>query len=226
MAEIDVKRGHDTSRGTEEQGTRSSRGAQPGGGQRVQGERPGGLSTRGGSQALARQPGWGWPVRSLASPLELWSAGPFELMRRMSDEMDRMFQGFGGNIPGGNWMPAVEVTERQGNVVVRADLPGLGKDDVSVEATDEGLILSGERRQEHEEEEGGTYRSERSYGSFRRVIPLPEDAQLDHAQARFDNGVLEVTVPVPESSSRRRRIPITAAGTTATEQPAGNRSKG
>jgi HSP20 family protein len=145
------------------------------------------------------------------SPLELWNAGPFELMRRMSDEMDRMFQGWGAPTPAaGMWTPAVEVREREGKLVVCAELPGLNKNDVKVEATDEGLVIQGERRQEHEEREGGVYRSERSYGSFRRVIPLPEDAQLEQAQARFENGVLEVSIPVPQASARRRQIPISS----------------
>lgn len=72
------------------------------------------------------------------------------------------------------------------------------------------MVIEGERKREHEETSGGRYRSERSYGFFRRVIPLPEDAQVDQAQARFTNGVLEVTVPLPEQSARRRQIPISS----------------
>lgn len=60
--------------------------------------------------------------------------------------------------------------------MVTAELPGLSKDDVKVEATDEGLVIHGERRREHEETDRGMYRSECSYGSFRRVIALPEEA--------------------------------------------------
>jgi HSP20 family protein len=92
--------------------------------------------------------------------------------------------------------------------VVRADLPGLKREDVNIEVRDDELILSGERRSEHEESEGGYYRSERSYGSFYRSIPLPEGVDADTAKARFDNGVLEITMQAPQPSGRARRIQI------------------
>jgi HSP20 family protein len=70
------------------------------------------------------------------------------------------------------------------------------------------LVLEGERRREVEEERGGRYRSERSYGSFRRAIPLPEGADAEHAEAHFDSGVLEVAIPLPQDQMRTRRIEI------------------
>jgi len=126
--------------------------------------------------------------------------------------MARMLQGVAssGAAAGAVWLPPVEMEERDGKLVITADLPGLRQEDVRVEVTDEGLVLEGERKREHEESKGGVYRSERIYGYFRRVIPLPEDAQVEQAQARFENGVLEVTVPRPEQSARRRQIPIGA----------------
>jgi HSP20 family protein len=146
------------------------------------------------------------------SPFETLSTSPFGLMRRLTEEMDRMFT---GNWPGlregevGEWLPAVEITERDGKILVRADLPGINKDDVKVELNDGILTIEGERKQEHEEESQGFRRSERRYGRFSRSIPLPEGANLDQARAQFNNGVLEVSVPVPESQ-RRRSIPIEA----------------
>ena len=97
-------------------------------------------------------------------------------------------------------------------MIVRAELPGLNKDDVKVEVTDDGLIIRGERKQEHEEKGEGFYRSERSYGQFYRLIPLPEDVNTDQVRADFSNGVLEITVPVPERQQRRREISIGAGG--------------
>jgi HSP20 family protein len=138
-------------------------------------------------------------------------------MRRFTDEMDRAFEnfglarggelarGFGGE---GRWSPAVEVFEREGHLVVRAELPGLKSEDVKVEMTDEGLIIQGERKREHEERGEGFYRSERSYGQFYRLIPLPEEANAEEAKAEFNQGVLEVSVPVPQTQRRRRNIPI------------------
>ncbi len=76
--------------------------------------------------------------------------------------------------------------------------------------TDEGLVIEGERKREEAEQREGYYRSERSYGSFYRVIPLPEGVKAEQAKARFENGVLEVTVPVPEAARKAREIPIQA----------------
>lgn len=177
----------------------------------------GGQGSPGGS--LARRGSWTPSLFSL-SPRDFFSASPFELMRRFSEEMDRQFENFGlsrgGWGAGGQssfWAPSVEVFERGNNLVVRADLPGLNKDDVKVEMTDEGLVIQGERKREHEEKGEGFYRSERSYGQFYRVIPLPEGANTEQATAQFDNGVLEVAVPVPEAQRRRRSIPIGTGGT-------------
>ena len=145
---------------------------------------------------------------------------PFSLMRRMMEDMDRIFEEFGsgqglsgaqagrGGALASVWTPPVEVFERDGALVVRADLPGLSPDDVRIEVADDALVLQGERRQEIEVEEEGVYRSERVYGRFSRAIPLPEGADVEKAQARFENGVLEVSIPLAGDQGRRRRIEI------------------
>ncbi len=147
---------------------------------------------------------------------ELW-LNPFSLMRRLSEEMDRAFASSLG-LPAwgrsfadehGTWMPAVEVFERDNNLVVQAELPGMNKEDVKVEVTDEGLAIRGERRREHEEKREGYYRSERSYGRFYRVVPLPEGVDAEKSRAQFKDGVLQVEVPLPPSAQRKHReIPI------------------
>ena len=92
---------------------------------------------------------------------------------------------------------------------VKADLPGLKKEDVKIDITDDAITIQGERRSEHQEEREGVYRSERSYGSFYRVVPLPEGAMTDQAKATFNNGVLEITMPAPpEQVTRGRRLEI------------------
>jgi HSP20 family protein len=130
----------------------------------------------------------------------------------MTEEMDRMFGEFGMNRgeqwASGGWAPAIEVSERDGKYLVRADLPGIKPDDVKLEVTDDAVVLQGERKSEHEDTRGGVHVSERSYGSFYRTIPLPEGAKVDEARAKFENGVLEVEVPVAEQRSKRRQIPI------------------
>jgi HSP20 family protein len=132
---------------------------------------------------------------------------PFTLMRRLTEDMDRMFYGTGGTggRQAGLWAPPVEVREANGNLVISAELPGLNKDDVKVEVHDDAVVIQGERKREWEEERGGVHRSERTYGSFYREIPLPEGAKGDQAKAQFNNGVLEVTVPIPESQQRKPR---------------------
>lgn len=150
------------------------------------------------------------------SPRELARTSPFELMRRFTDQLDRAFEGFGSWGAGttGDWAPPVEAFEQDGKFVVRAELPGLNQDDVKVEVAESGLIIKGERKSEHDERGEGFYRSEWSYGQFQRFVPLPYDnARVKEARARFHNGVLEVTIPVPEGqASERRQIPVQTGG--------------
>jgi HSP20 family protein len=154
------------------------------------------------------------PYSSLLSmnPAELFGVSPFSLMRRFTEEMDHIFQGAGGRREEGTlWAPTVEVTERDGKLEVVADLPGIKESDVKVEVTDEGLVIQGERKREHEEKREGYYRSERSYGQFYRVIPLPEGTNLDQAHAEFRNGELRVSIPVAEQRRNVRQIPISTS---------------
>lgn len=107
------------------------------------------------------------------------------------------------------WAPQIETLQRGDQFVVRADLPGLKKEDVNIEVTDDAITIQGERREEREEDREGYYRSERTYGSFYRVVPLPEGAITESAKAGFKDGVLEVTVQAPPREvSRRRRVEI------------------
>lgn len=158
-----------------------------------------------------------WPPRSgLSAPWDYFSMSPWSMMRRFSDEMDRWFSSEreGGEM--GIWSPSIDIHEKEGNLVISADLPGVTKDDVKVEVTNEGICIQGERKREHEERREGYYRTERSYGGFSRIIPLPEGANTDQAKAQFKDGVLEVTVPIPESARKRKEIPIEAAPKTRT----------
>ena len=152
---------------------------------------------------------------------------PFRMMERFADEMDRVFDDFGfgrgwlaprlGASPARplftaaeEWLPEIEMLQRNEELVVRADLPGLTKDDIKIEITEDAIAIQGERKRETEEEKAGVYRSERTYGSFYRRLPLPEGAMTDQAKATFKDGVLEVTMPAPpESVKRGRRIEIT-----------------
>jgi HSP20 family protein len=151
--------------------------------------------------------GWWEPMASWA-PSEFF-ANPFSVMHRFSEEMDRTFGRFFNREDAESfWSPAIEVTQDGGQLKVHADLPGLEPEDVRLEVTDDQLVIRGERKSEHEEKTQGFYRSERRYGQFYRAIPLPEGAKTEEAKAQFKNGVLEVTLPVPEQKSKRREIKI------------------
>lgn len=179
----------------------------------IQDKRSKELQTRSGG-GIARR-GELFPSLFSLSPREFFSASPFELMRRFTDEMDRIFAGFGRSEER-MWAPAIEVRQKDNNLVVTAELPGIKKEDVKLEVTDDGLIIEGERKREEERREEGYYHSERSYGRFRRLIPLPQDANIDKANASFNDGVLEVTIPVPQQEQRRREIPIETGPKTRT----------
>jgi HSP20 family protein len=203
------------------------------------------------------------PTDFLSSmPGSVVGSTPFAMMRRMMDDMDRLFSDYGFTHPGilassllspemwgtqrglgrgtpagssvspaqsvgqqnlqrggqrglqqsgarGLWAPHVEVFERGNNIVVRADLPGLTRDDIDVEVDDDALIIRGERHSDVEDEQEGYYRSERSYGSFYRAIPLPENIDHNACNASFKDGVLEVTLPKPaQQQSRAKRIDV------------------
>ena len=140
---------------------------------------------------------------------------PFSFMKRFGEEMDRLFGDFSpgrnwippalAEVTGANWAPQVEMFERDNNLVVRADLPGMTKDDVKLELTDDGISIEGERRDENEEHGDGFYRSERTYGKFFRRLPLPEGVKADNASATFRDGVLEVTMEAPRHEQRKPR---------------------
>lgn len=136
----------------------------------------------------------------------LFGVNPFALMRQFTEEMDRTF----GQVPngGGAWLPAIEVKQEKDKLTVSAELPGIKKEDVKVNITDGMLTLEGERKQEKEEKREGYVRSERSYGKFLRSVALPEGAKTDQAAAQFKDGMLEVTIPVPEAKETGRQIPI------------------
>jgi len=147
----------------------------------------------------------------------------------MAEDMDRLFEDFGFELPGfavspmlstglspqragssttlqrTGWMPQIETFRRGDKLVLRADLPGLRKEDVSVEIEDGILTISGERSAEDVEDRDGYYHSERSYGQFQRSLALPEGVTGESCDATFKDGVLEVTLPVPKQAERSAR---------------------
>ena len=130
-----------------------------------------------------------------------------------SSEMNRFLNTFFGPSEGEaaqRWVPAMDLVEAEDHFVLRADLPGLGTDDVNIEVRDNTLTISGERTAETTHQDRGFYRVERSFGRFSRSVSLPEGVDPDAVTASFNNGVLEVRIPKPELR-KPRRIAITGA---------------
>lgn len=215
-----------------EQGRQQSADMGPAGAARAQqgaaGQR--GTEQEYGAQRAGQYGGSLQPRGGMAAPWSnqgAYGAGPFSVMRRISDEMDRLFEGFGfgrgalggeprwqGDLASGGlagaalWSPHLEMFERDGKLIVTADLPGVRKEDVKVEVEQGAITLQGQRRQEQTSREQGYYRSERSYGSFYRTIPLPEGADPSTASATFRDGVLEIALQAPQKRAGTRSLEI------------------
>jgi HSP20 family protein len=154
------------------------------------------------------------PVPVKPTPARM--ATPHDLLDNLTREFDRIFGEFGlrrrwpfmplTQPEDAVWSPALEVTADKGKVQVRIELPGLKKEDVKVDVTEDALIVQGERRQEVEKKDQGYYRSERSYGRFFRSIALPEGAKPETAKAAFVDGVLDIVMdtsaPAPPAARR------------------------
>jgi len=153
------------------------------------------------------------------------AATPLAFMKRFNEEMGNLFEDFGlgrgwlapvtgaTDLAQGLWSPPVEMFERNNELVLRADLPGLTKDDVQVELSQDGITIAGERKNEQEEKREGYYRSERSYGKFYRHLPIPDGVNPEDAKASFRDGVLEVTMPALKHAERKaRRLEIAGDG--------------
>jgi HSP20 family protein len=155
--------------------------------------------------------------------------GPGPFMRTFAKEFDRLFEDkawpfFFAPRPELEkiaWRPELEIFELENMLKVRVDLPGIKKDEVTVEVTDGGLTISGERKREKEEKRGEYLRSERVYGAFLRTIPLPEGAKPDEVKAAFIDGVLEVMVPMAARIEQKKRtVPIAESAVKATKSAA------
>ena len=138
---------------------------------------------------------------------------PFRELASLQNEVNRLFNtafdtptaaGGGNGGAARRWMPAMDLVETGDHFVLRADLPGLGEDDVKVELEDNVLTVSGERRSEHDTQKEGYHRVERAFGTFSRSLTLPDGVNPEAVEANFDRGVLEVRIPKPEERKPRR----------------------
>lgn len=149
-------------------------------------------------------------IRDLTK-IESTLLSPFEEIDRIFDEfMKRPFSLFRSIVPRlreetGIISPAVDIYEEGDELVVKAELPGLKKEDIEVKLTDDYITISGEKKKEEKVEEKNYFRYERSYGSFSRTFRLPVEVQTDKAKAKFENGVLEIRIPKTEEAKTKER---------------------
>jgi HSP20 family protein len=126
------------------------------------------------------------------------------LQSEVNRVFDAFFGGSGNATRARRWVPAMDLLETDDHLVLRADLPGMKRDDVEIEIKDGALTVSGERKAEHEENAEGYYRVERAYGRFSRSLTLPDGIEPNAVEANFADGVLEVRIPKPAERKPHR----------------------
>lgn len=139
-------------------------------------------------------------------------------LNRLRDEIDRLFEDFPFTLPNRRLfafpakapvMPAMELAETESGYQLTVELPGLEDNDIDIEVADGVLTISGEKREEREKKENGYLMSERHYGSFRRQLTLPVDADPDSISAKFRHGVLELSMKRDDDApGRAKKIKI------------------
>lgn len=138
----------------------------------------------------------------------------FEL-RRVQDDLDRLMDNLMRPFTSSLWsfgetaVPPVDVYEKDGNVIVKAEIPGLKADDISITATEDSISLKGEFKRDEETKREGFYRRERREGKFYRTIPMPAAIKPEKVKAKFKDGVLEITAPEVEGTKPKEcKVPI------------------
>lgn len=135
-----------------------------------------------------------------------WGEGMDYLRRRMDRLLDEFMHGDGGE-RGERWLPSVDVMEDKDKYVIRADVPGLNKDDIKITLQENVLTITGEKKQEKEQKERAYHLTERTYGQFTRSFTLPSKVDPNNIKAEFKDGVLEINLPKsPESKAKEIQI--------------------
>lgn len=130
---------------------------------------------------------------------------PLQEMETLRRQMDKMFDELAqvNRESGANWTPAIELYDRENNLTLRAELPGVEGKDLDVQVTREAVSLSGEHNYHKQSEEQGVFHSEFRYGKFQRIVQLPVPIQHDKVEAEFKNGILTLTLPKAEELQRK-----------------------
>jgi HSP20 family protein len=151
------------------------------------------------------------PAKEAEAPKSVTTTQPRRLgFPDLFDEMDRFWETFmlapwrSRTFGRQKMMPALDVFEKEGKLHINAELPGMTDKDIEIEVTHDALTISGEKHDEREVKEDNYYRSERSYGSFRRQVALPAGTDTDHVEATFKDGVLKIAIPVMAAASAKK----------------------
>ncbi len=125
---------------------------------------------------------------------------PFRELARIEQELNKVFNelvpAVGREVAEPQvWTPRVDVYEKDNKIIIEAEIPGAKKEDIEVKIKDNAVVIKGEVKREEEKKEGNFYRSERFYGVFERVIPLPAEVKAEEAKASFENGILKLEIP-------------------------------
>jgi HSP20 family protein len=136
---------------------------------------------------------------------------PFYELERLQNEINNLFDWSFGGVPSRSsglletgWAPAVDVYESKDDIKVKADLPGLKKEEIDITVQDNTVVLKGEKKQDNEIKEDDCIRTERFYGSFHRVITLPSAVDSGKAKAEYKDGILELTLPKREEAKPKQ----------------------
>jgi HSP20 family protein len=194
--------------------TENEQSTQPTGKEEGRSSQKAGLIRKSQDGGVARRPGSGLAL----TPYEALLMNPFSLFRRMTEGVLQPFLSEDEASPAIPWLPRLEIFERDGKYHVLAELPGLSPKDVRVEADDGALVIQGERKVEQDVTDGGVRRSERQFGYFFRRIPLPQGVDPEQAKAKFQDGVLEITMPAPSRKEERRQILVEGDSKFASDQ--------
>lgn len=140
------------------------------------------------------------------SPIDYFT----NFQRRMDELFEEFFSEWG--LPSTkelNFYPKIDIKDENDSIVIHADLPGINEKDLDVSITKDSIVIQGEKKHEYEEKKENFYRKERSYGSFKRIIPLPVEVDETKAEAKYKNGVLTITLPKSEKVLKNvKKIPI------------------
>ena len=143
--------------------------------------------------------------------MEIVKWAPFRELARIRDDMDRVFglwAGESGLTERGNWLPAIDVVEGEKELIIKADLPGVKKEDMHITVTEDTVTIEGKTESEKEEKRDTYFTRERRYGAFLRRIPVPVSVNSEAATAVFDKGIVTITLPRVEAKSNGKKIEI------------------